>query len=208
MRLRHRRWTDNARNKRMDLGACKSQREKRSKICCPYCNVTVRTNSHTRIFDIDSGVIKYHIFKCPDCFMPVIIGMNGKVIPTSQFLPFNDVEYLPDAVAKMYFECRKCFANECYHSVLILARTMIMHIAVDKGAQGGGKTFEFYVNHLVDKGFISPHVQGWVDKIRKLGNKYVHKLDEATKEDAELTLKFIMYLLIYVYQLPNEIGGA
>ncbi len=89
----------------------------------------------------------------------------------------------------------------------MLARTMIMHIAADKGAKAG-KSFEFYVNHLVDEGFISPHARGWVDKIRNLGNKYVHRLDEATKEDAELTLKFIMYLLIYVYQLPNEVGGA
>ena len=176
-------------------------------LACPYCSVTVRAPSDTRIFDTETGGIKYHIHKCPECFMPITIGIDGKVIPQSQFLPFNDVDYLPESISKMYYECRKCFANECFHSVTMLSRTMIMHIAVDKSAKKG-ESFEFYVNYLVEKGFISPHAQAWVDKIRKLGNKYVHKLDEATKEDAELVLKFIMYLLIYVYQLPNEVGGT
>lgn len=185
----------------------KAKEKKEVTLYCPYCATRVRAESDTRIFDVESGSIKYHIHKCPECFMPIIIGLDGNIIPQSQFLPFNDVEYLPDIIGKMYFECRKCFSNECYHSVTMLARTMIMHIAADKGAKAG-KSFEFYVNHLVDEGFISPHARGWVDKIRNLGNKYVHRLDEATKEDAELTLKFIMYLLIYVYQLPNEVGCA
>lgn len=82
-------------------------------VTCPYCNVRVRAISNTRIFDVATGAIKYHIHKCPECFMPIIIGLDGKIIPQSQFLPFDEVRYLPPTIERLYNECRKCHLNEC-----------------------------------------------------------------------------------------------
>lgn len=96
----------------------KAKEKKEVTLYCPYCATRVRAESDTRIFDVESGSIKYHIHKCPECFMPIIIGLDGNIIPQSQFLPFNDVEYLPDIIGKMYFECRKCFSNECYCTIV------------------------------------------------------------------------------------------
>lgn len=47
-------------------------------ITCPYCGVRVQAGSTTRIVDTATGAIKYQIHKCPECFMPVIIGLDGK----------------------------------------------------------------------------------------------------------------------------------
>lgn len=171
-------------------------------LSCPYCNVKVRAISDTRIFDSDTGAIKYHIFKCPECYMPITIGLDGKIIPTSQFLPFEDIPYLPLGIEKMYCECRKCFSNDCFYSVIMVARTMIMHIAADLGAASNLKFIE-YIDYLENQGYISRHSRTWVDKIRKLGNQYIHELDEATKQEAELAIIFIMHLLIDVYKLPE-----
>lgn len=75
--------------------------------------------------------------------MPVIIGLDGKIIPQSQLLPYEDVRFLPPNVEKLYNECRKCFLNECYHSVIMVSRTLLMYIAVDKGADVGKRFVEY-----------------------------------------------------------------
>ena len=88
-------------------------------ITCPYCNVHVQAIPNTRIVDVSSGAIKHTIHRCPECFMPVIIGLDGKIIPQSQWLPFEDVKFLPPPIESLYNECRKCYQNECYHSVVM-----------------------------------------------------------------------------------------
>jgi len=171
-------------------------------ITCPYCNVRVQAESNTRIIDAETGAIKYHIHKCPECFMPVIIGLDGKIIPQSQILPFDDVRYLPASIEKLYIECRKCYLNECYHSVLMVARTLLMHVAVDKG-DNTGKSFAQYISYFETNGFIGSQNKEWVDKIRTIGNKYVHQLDEATSEDAQKVITFIKQLLGNLYEMPQ-----
>lgn len=171
-------------------------------ITCPYCNVKVQAESNTRIIDAETGAIKYHIHKCPECFMPVIIGLDGKIIPQSQILPFGDVRYLPASIEKLYIECRKCYLNECYHSVIMVARTLLMHVAVDKG-DSTGKSFAQYINYFETNGFIGSQNIEWVDKIRTIGNKYVHQLDEATPEDAQKVIMFIKQLLGNLYEMPQ-----
>lgn len=171
-------------------------------INCPYCNVRVQAESNTRIIDAETGAIKYHIHKCPECFMPVIIGLDGKIIPQSQILPFDDVRYLPQGIEKLYVECRKCYLNECYHSVIMVARTLLMHVAVDKG-DSAGKSFVQYVSYFETNGFIGSQNKEWVDKIRLIGNKYVHQLDEATQEDAGKVIMFIKQLLGNLYEMPQ-----
>jgi len=171
-------------------------------ITCPYCDVRVQAGSNTRIIDAETGAIKYHIHKCPECFMPVIIGLDGKIIPQSQILPFDDVRYLPPSIEKLYVECRKCYLNECYHSVIMVARTLLMHVAVDKG-DSTGKSFAQYISYFETKGFIGSQNKEWVDKIRTIGNKYVHQLDEATSEDAQKVIMFIKQLLGNLYEMPQ-----
>ena len=140
-------------------------------ITCPYCNVRVQAISSTRIVDVATGSIQYHIHKCPECFMPVIIGLDGKIIPQSQLLPFEDVRFLPENIEKLYNECRKCFLNECYH--------------------------------LEKNGYIGAQNKAWVDRIRTIGNKYVHELDEASEEDAKKVIVFIKQLLGNLYEMPQ-----
>ncbi len=172
------------------------------RITCPYCNVVVQAVSNTRIFDADTGAIKYHIHKCPECFMPVIIGLDGKIIPQSQLLPFEDVRFLPTSIEKLYNECRKCYLNECYHSVIMVSRSLLMHVAVDKG-DVAGNSFAAYIDYLENNGFIGSQNKAWVDKIRTIGNKYVHQLDEATEDDAKKVILFIKQLLGNLYEMPQ-----
>lgn len=180
-----------------------SKREKKDEtFCCPYCNVNVRTFADTRIVDAELGAIKYHIFKCTQCCMPVTIGQDGQIIPPSLFLPFEDIKYLPEKIEKMYAECRKSFSNACYYSVIMVARSLLMRIAIDKGANENLGLVE-YVNYLEAEGHTSPSNRTWVDRIREQGDRYVREIDEATKVEAERMIVFISQLLKNIYELPQ-----
>lgn len=180
-----------------------SKREKKEETFrCPYCNVVVRTLADTRIVDAELGAIKYHIFKCTQCCMPVTIGQDGQIIPPSLFLPFEDIKFLPGKIEKMYIECRKSFSNACYYSVIMVARSLLMHIAVDKDADENLGFIE-YVDFLEAEGHISRSNRSWVDKIRERGDHYLHEIDEATKVEAERTIVFVSQLLKNVYELPQ-----
>ena len=169
---------------------------------CPYCSIAVHAPSDVRILDEDAGIIRYHIHKCPKCYMPIIISFNGTVIPKSQALPFGDVQFVPEKIEKMYTECRLGYLNGCYYSTIMLARTMIMHIAHDLGS-GTKQRFVDYINYLESEGYISKHNKNWVDKIRLSGNQYIHQLDEPTEEDARKVMMFIKQLLGNVYEMPE-----
>jgi hypothetical protein len=180
----------------------KAKERKEATLDCPYCATRVRAESDTRIFDTDSGSIKYHIHKCPECFMPIIIGLDGNIIPQSQVLPFEDVRYLPVRIEKLYNECRKSYGNECFHATIMVARSLLMHVAVDKGATSNLKFIQ-YIDYLETEGYISKHNRNWVDKIRITGNQYIHELDEATSEEANIVMIFIKQLLGNVYEMPE-----
>ena len=178
-------------------------RQRSSKtFCCPYCGVHASALAESRIVVPDTGAILYHVFTCPTCQMPVSIGQNGKVLPPSQVLEFEDVQCLPDTIATLYNECRLCYTHESYYATVLLARTMLMYIATDRSAPAN-KPFVTYINFLEEKQFITPHIKPWVDRLRTLGNHYVHDVTNATKEEAARAVTFIQYLLKTVYELPQ-----
>lgn len=86
----------------------------------------------------------------------------------------------------------------------MVARTIIMYIGVDKGADSG-KSFQYYIDFLFDKQYIPINSKEWGDKIRLLGNGAVHKIEIRTESEAMIAIKFLMYLLKIIYELPNEI---
>jgi hypothetical protein len=134
--------------------------------------------------------------------MPVCVSRNGEIIPPSQVLKFDSVIYLPEKIATLYDECRKCFTNECYYSTVLLARTLLMYIATDKGAPEN-RHFAFYIDFLEQNHYITTHTKPWVDKLRTLGNHYVHDITDATKEEASKAAMFSQRLLQTVYELPQ-----
>lgn len=77
-----------------------------------------------------------------------------------------------------------------------------MHIAVDKG-DSAGKSFAAYIDYLEANGYIGVQNKAWVDKIRTIGNKYVHQLDEATEEDSRKVIIFLKQLLGNLYEMPQ-----
>ena len=177
---------------------------------CPYCNKVVAGKIHHNIsyesnFPNVGNIeeVVYSVMECPSCHQPTIYKRNDKT--TNPFnkplVPVNDV---PEDINRIYEEVRTTIAAECYTSAVMLARTALMYIAVQKGAKTGEK-FVFYVDYLNNNHYIPPNSRDWVDKIRKMGNDTAHQLTYWKKEDAELIGKLLMHLLRIIYELPNSI---
>ena len=171
---------------------------------CPFCNIRISTLPFNSLLNTELGVYRCHVHHCVECGMPLILGINKKILFPPQRLPFNPVGFLPHQIESLYNECRKTLGNQCFLSSIILARTAIMYVAVDLGAHEKER-FIYYINYLEREGHIAPRARAWVDQIREIGNKTIHEIVEVTDEEANLVLKFLMHLLIQIYELPNDV---
>ena len=168
---------------------------------CPHCNLKIAGKKHLIIRR--SGSLEYYVIECPSCGKPTIYKFpEGLTYPCAKSL--RTVNHLSEHIKAVYDEVCNAIGAGCYTAAVILARTAIMHIAVEHGAEGN-KSFQYYVNFLQEKGFVPPNANAWIDAIRKMANKSVHELEIWKKEDAEKIGKFLMYLLVFVYELPASV---
>ncbi len=152
---------------------------------------------------------------CPQCNAPTFFSAQGAQHPGP--LLGGKVASLADDVRGIYDEARNALTVGAATGTVMLCRKILMHVAVDMGANEG-KRFQEYVEWLADEGWIPKGGQRWVDFIRRRGNEANHKLPDITREDAEGILKFTELLLRNVYELhallppppdagPSEDGG-
>ena len=174
---------------------------------CPHCSKIVAGKIHKLIkcecsipHCITSMENIFCIVECPSCHCPTIYDFRTEsTSPIGKAL--RSVENVPDSINTIYEEIRTGISAGCYTSSVILARTILMYIAIEKGAENNSN-FLYYINYLTEHGYTPPDARSWIDKIRIMGNQAVHQLEVWKKEDAELIGKFVMYLLIVIYELP------
>lgn len=168
------------------------------KYLCGYCAATV--GSATGYFH---GKAMLAIYICPNCGYPTLLGQDSVQIPgpmAGEHVKIGDAD-----VERVYEEARRCMTVDAYSATVMLCRVLLMHIAVEHGAKPG-LTFAGYVGAIETEGLI-PQKYGklWLDKVRKLGNAQNHDLPPSTKEDAELALKFLGFLLKFNEEFRNEV---
>ena len=173
-------------------------------IVCGYCGQNVAPNTgYTLSCRNGSSRDVAYIYQCPHCQNPVIYFIDTEeTIPGAAF--GRDVKNLPENIHALYNECRTCYANQCYTSAQMIARTLLMHIAVEQGAEPG-LSFVKYVNYLDDNGYIPPNGKKWVDFIRTSGNVANHEIVIKEKEETEKVITFLSTLLLVIYELPNAL---
>lgn len=178
-------------------------------IKCGYCENTVAPNSGFNMIYRADDAPSYHgtclatIYECPLCGCPTIFYTETEeTIPGE--LWGRTIKNLPDSIAKLYDECRTCYANQCYTASQMIARTLLMHIAVEQGSVEE-LSFAKYVNYLEERNFIPPNGKKWVDYIRKTGNVANHEIVIKEKEETKRVITFLSSLLMFIYELPNEL---
>lgn len=182
-----------------DIDYIDSRTLKSYTIECGYCNNKIAPNIG---YYIHAEYQIIYIYKCPCCGNPIIYNTYTKeMIPGSMY--GRDIKKLPENIQTLYDECRTCYSNQCYTSSQMIARTLLMHIAVEQGAKEG-ETFAKYIDYLNTNGFIPPNGKKWVDFIRKSGNVANHQIVIKEKEETEKIISFLSSLLLFIYELPAE----
>jgi len=144
---------------------------------------------------------KSYIFICPHCNAPIIVDdENKQVLPS---LPGKEIKKLPENIEIVYSEIRKCMQSGCFNGAIMLMRKLIMHIAVEEGAEDGKKFIE-YVNYLCVNGIVPKKSKNKADSVRGLGNATNHEIENRTKEEAQNCFEFIELLLKVNYEFADE----
>jgi hypothetical protein len=142
-----------------------------------------------------------YIFICSHCIKPTFFEVDRQLPGVA---PGNSVAHLPVDIEALYNEARNCVAASCYTAAVLIARKLLMNIAVAQGAKPG-ESFVSYVEYIAGKGYVPPNGLGWVDHIRKKGNEANHEIALMSKTDADELIMFIEMLLKFMYEFPNKI---
>ena len=178
-----------------------------STFTCGYCGSTIGPNKGigiTAAHYINSkrvdSIVGY-LYECPVCHNPSFYHLKSEtVVPGAK--PGREVSNLPDDIANLYNECRICHANGCFTAAEMVARKLLMHIAVEKGAEEN-LTFKKYVEYLDENNYIPPNGKAWVDFIRTTANESNHEIIIKDKDESEKVMAFLSTLLIVIYELPQ-----
>ena len=176
---------------------------KSSPVICGYCGNSVAPNTGYEIIHKEEGKRRTDatIYECPLCKNPIIyFNTFDETIPGAKY--GREIKNLPENIATLYDECRTCYANQCYTSSQMIARTLLMHVAVEQGAEEG-LSFAKYVDYLDSNGYIPPNGKQWVDFIRTSGNVANHEIVIKEKKETEKVISFLSTLLLVIYELPN-----
>ena len=136
---------------------------------------------------------------CPQCNAATFFSAQDTQHPGP--ILGREVASLTDDIRGVYDEARSSLTVGAATGTVMLCRKILMHVAVDKGADEG-KRFQEYVEWLATEGWIPKGGQPWVEFIRQRGNEANHELPHMTREDAAGILQFTEALLRNVYELP------
>ena len=176
---------------------------------CGYCGNRVATEQGWFAVSTFTQQVAWFIAVCHQCMRPTFIDDDGRQFPGTAF--GQEVGDLPDGLKELYTEARTATGANCYTAAVLCCRKILMHVAVQKGANPGEK-FIKYVEYLSEKNFIPPDSREWVDHIRKKSNEANHEISLMSRADAEELLIFTEMLLKVIFEFPASIrrkgGGA
>lgn len=170
----------------------------------PNCGREVASNKAWFYHDPHRGMTQGWIYICPNCHRPTFFDdTDNSQVPGVRF--GRDIEHLPDDISRLYQEIGKSTAVEAHTTAVLGCRKLLMHIAVEKGAEQGLGFIE-YVKYLVENHYAPPGSTPWVDKIREMGNEANHEIVIMKRGHAVELINFVEMLLKFIYEFPAKIG--
>ncbi|MBN2910759.1 hypothetical protein JQC72_14760 [Polycladomyces sp. WAk] len=116
---------------------------------CGYCGSVTASNQgfFNQIKNYHHTKYKHFIYICSFCNLPTFFEYFGTDCQKQTPAPMigRTVKHLPKDVEKVYNEARDCTSVGAYTAAVMLCRKLLMHIAVEQGAEEG-KSFKHYVD--------------------------------------------------------------
>jgi len=204
-----------------------SKENETTSIICNECGGGYRNHeiiySHSESWSdpegLSQGAETYQIIKCLGCnsvrfrsfslsderYDPVteeMIPHDFRIYPDvpAQVRRLEEVESLPDDVAKMYVETIKCLNAGAHTLAGGGLRAVVEAICKDKGI--AKKYLKEKIDELVSQGFLAKTQADLLHEERYLGNSALHEMKTPTKRDLEDGLRIVEGLMNTIYVLP------
>lgn len=114
--------------------------------------------------------------------------------------------YWPREVGRCWQQAHRSLQHESWDAAAVMARSALQAALRDQGSKG--RDLKREIANLADQGILPPLMREWSDEVRELGNDATHQnndSDGTTASDARDVVKFLDYLLEYLYDLPKAI---
>jgi hypothetical protein len=167
---------------------------------CGFCSVDVGSGTGW-VTEGNYAVIRL----CPQCNGPSFFTFGGVQWPGAK--SGSPVANLPLDVGVIHEEARNCIAANAPSGAAMLCRKILMHVAVEKGAEEN-QSFQKYVQWLITERYAPKGAEDWLDYIRTKANDANHEIMVMTAPDAIAVLLFTEALLRNVYELPSLVPSA
>ena len=171
---------------------------------CGHCNNDIISNKGYYLANShNSGMSgNGYVYVCHKCNKPTYISGSLQVPGATYGKKYDEQIFNGDKLLfQLYEEARNTMKVMSFTSVGLCCRKLLMHIAVNCGAEENLKFID-YINYLDKNNYIPKNAKMWVDIIRDKGNEANHEIMLLDQEDAKKLLTFIEILISLIYDMP------
>jgi hypothetical protein len=115
-------------------------------------------------------------------------------------------KHWPEPVGRYWLQAKRNLKDENWDAAALMARSALQITLRENKAKGDNLRKE--IDDLAAKGILPPIIKEWSHEVRDLGNDTAHpKPDQppTTPQDAKDVVRFLDFLLEYLYNLPERI---
>lgn len=189
---------------------------------CPFCSEkgNFGTEHHAEKKKPNSNKkLNFDTLKCGNCSNYVLVfwsasqyGIGKDFLHDYRYLPYpltlsEAPEFWPKDVQRYWIQANRNLKDENWDAATAMARSALQLALRNKNAKGGSLKKE--IEDLASQGVLPPLMKDWSDNVRELGNDAVHpkpNQNATSPEDATDIVRFLDFLLEYLYTLPKQIS--
>ena len=185
------------------------------RITCPFC---LESGNFKGVFHAEKRnprtgkCLNFETFECGNCKGYVMVLWSASFsLYSFHVLPWpikleSYPEHWPAEVGRFWLQAKRNLSDHNWDATSVMARSALQIALRKSGAKGNNLKQE--IEFLAHKGILPPLMKDWSDQVRELGNDSAHPESgqpATDSRDAEDIVRFLDFLLEYLYTLPNRI---
>lgn len=188
-------------------------------ITCPFCGEkgNFKTAFHAEKKKPNGNkILNFDTLECGNCKGYVMVLWSasaglGRGLHSFRVLPWplkfdSYPEHWPENIGRYWLQSKRNLSDENWDAAVVMARSALQIALRDHSASGSNLKKE--IEDLALKGILPPIMKDWSDNIRELGNECAHPQPSQSPpdpQDAKDIVRFLDFLLEYLYDLPHQI---
>ena len=185
------------------------------RITCPFCleSGNFKEAFHAEKRNPRTGKkLNFDTLECGNCKGYTMVLWSGsfdlydfRVLPWPMKLE-RFPEHWPAQIGRFWLQAKRNLNDQNWDAASVMARSALQIALRDKGAKGSNLNQE--IESLAKSGVLPPIMKDWSDQVRELGNDSAHPepgQPATDSRDAEDIVRFLDFLLEYLYTLPHGI---